>query len=148
MSELIRKKTRILGLDVGDKIIGISISDERIKIATGLKSIKRTGIDKYFIAIAEYVKLYNIALIIFGWPLQTNGLPGEQCQKTTNFIEKLSEHCNVDFVAWDERFSTKIVNNLMIEANMSRKKRKSAIDQGSAVYILQGALDFLNFHSI
>jgi putative Holliday junction resolvase len=74
-----------------------------------------------------------------------NGLPGKQCEKILKFTEDLSRHIpGVSFVQWDERFSTKVVDDLMISADLSRKKRQKIIDRGAAVYILQGAVDFLN----
>ncbi len=143
--ELINNKQTILGLDVGDKNIGVSISDRNLKIASGITTIHRK--DKIYIDIDEIQKIsksYKVGAIIFGWPIQMNGLPGHQCEKVLNFILELKNTINVSFCRWDERFSTCVVDNILIQANMSRKKRKKVIDKNAAVYILQGALDFLN----
>ncbi|MDR0753692.1 MAG: Holliday junction resolvase RuvX [Holosporaceae bacterium] len=137
----------ILGLDVGDKTIGVAISDRRIKIASGITTISRNETDRDFKLLLECVRDYKIGLIVFGWPLQMNGLAGNQCEKVLKFAHQLSSFFDIPFIQWDERFSTRAVNNLMIQADLSRKKRRKTIDQGAAVYILQGALDFFNRQS-
>ncbi|MDR0555912.1 MAG: Holliday junction resolvase RuvX [Holosporaceae bacterium] len=147
IDRLISSKLVVMGLDVGDKTIGVAISDEGIKIASGLTTIVRGGsMDVCCSALLHSVRHHKIGLVIFGWPLQMNGIPGKQCEKVLKFIEQLASHMNpnVNFVEWDERFSTKVVDNIMIEANLSRRKRHKSIDRGAAVYILQGAVDFLN----
>lgn len=151
--DIISAKGTIIGLDVGDKTIGISVSDRRIKIASSVLVIMRKNIDSDCTKLLDCIVQYNPKLIIFGWPLRMNGFPSEQCKKNLKFIEcfrkflyvsKCKEVQNIDFAKWDERFSTKVVNNIMIEADLSRKRRKEAIDKTAAVYILQGAIDFLN----
>jgi putative Holliday junction resolvase len=149
IKELTDSELVIMGLDIGDKTIGIAISDRRIKIAGGITVIRRKGICNDCRLLAENIKLHKIGTIVFGWPLQMNGLPGKQCEKILNFMQKLFEYIvnvniNIKFVRWDERFSTKVVDNSMISADLSRKKRKKIIDQSAAAYILQGAVDFLN----
>ncbi|MDR1983194.1 MAG: Holliday junction resolvase RuvX [Holosporaceae bacterium] len=148
IDELIASKAVIIGLDIGDKTVGVAVSDSRIKIASGLATVSRNGTDRDFNFLMDAVSHYKIGLIIFGWPLQMNGLPGKQCEKTLEFTERLSKYINADFARWDERFSTKVVDDLMIQADLSRKKRKKAVDQSAAVYILQGAIDFLNRNSV
>jgi putative Holliday junction resolvase len=148
IDELINSKSIVMGLDIGDKTIGVAISDRRIKIASGVTVVHRNGTDNDCKLLMESVKSHQIGTIVFGWPLQMNGLPGKQCEKILEFMQKLSRHViNTSFVQWDERFSTKVVDNLMIFADLSRKKRQKIIDREAAVYILQGAVDFLNRHS-
>ncbi|MDR1235700.1 MAG: Holliday junction resolvase RuvX [Holosporaceae bacterium] len=145
IDELIESKLIVMGLDIGDKTVGVAISDRRIKIASGVTVIRRDGTDRDCELLAESVRSHRAGAIIFGWPLQMNGLPGKQCEKILKFTEDLSRHIpDVSFVQWDERFSTKVVDNLMISADLSRKKRQKIIDRGAAVYILQGAVDLLN----
>jgi putative Holliday junction resolvase len=138
-----------MGLDVGDKTVGIAISDRRIKIASIHSLLLRSGTNLDYEYLLKHIKQLKIGAIIFGWPLQMNGLPGEQCKKILQFIVDLSEQLEansiqIDFAKWDERFSTKVVDNIMLEANLSRKRRKQVIDKTAATYILQGAIDFLN----
>jgi putative Holliday junction resolvase len=142
---LILANSVVVGLDVGDKTVGIAVSDKRIRIATGVGVIVRSGAtEKDFPSLAKHLELYKVGLIIFGWPIQMNGLPGEQCRKTLDFIKDLSIFFPVNYARWDERFSTKIVDKMMIQAGLSRKKRGKLTDKTAAAYILQGALDFLN----
>jgi len=144
VAELIASDSVIIGLDVGDKTVGIAVSDRRIRIASGITTISRNGSGNDFLLLLDAVKSYKIGLVVFGWPLQMNGLPGEQCKKVMEFIEQLHEYLPTNYTKWDERLSTRAVDNLMIKADMSRKKRQKSIDKGAATYILQGALDCLN----
>jgi putative Holliday junction resolvase len=144
IDEIISAKSVAMGLDVGEKTVGVAISDRRIKIASGVTTIARKGTDRDFELLLESVKYHKIGVVIFGWPLQMNGLAGKQCEKISEFAAQLSKYISADFVQWDERFSTKVVDNLMIHANLSRKRRKEVVDRGAAIYILQGAIDFMN----
>lgn len=146
LCELLKLNQVIIGLDIGDKIIGISASDRRIKIASSVASFSRKNEKHDFENIATLLQKYNIGLIIFGWPVQMNGLPGSQCAKIECFVQKLCEHIPTNYAKWDERFSTSVVDSVLISADLSRNKRKKVIDKIAAVYILQGALDFLNRH--
>ena len=145
INNLLTNGSVILGLDIGDKTVGVSVSDRRLQIATGVSTIQRINTKRDFVQLKESVNRYKIRCIIFGWPVQMNGQPGPQCEKTLEFVEELKEYFeNTSFSYWDERFSTSAVTNILITADLSRKKRKKVIDKNAAVYILQGALDFLN----
>jgi putative Holliday junction resolvase len=145
LGELLSSGSVVAGLDVGDKNIGVAVSDQQIMIASGISRVVRGWmVEKDCELISETLKFYKIGLIIFGWPLQMNGVPGEQCKKVLKFMEKLAERLPVCYAKWDERFSSCVVDGIMIKADLSRKKRKKFMDKTAAVYILQGALDFLN----
>lgn len=144
VNDLTENNFIIAGLDIGDKRVGVSISDRRIKIASALEIVERKNIDNDYLSISTIFKKHNVGLAVFGWPVQMNGIPGLQCQKNLEFVRDLSNYIDIDFAKWDERFSTIVVENVLIEANISRKKRKKVIDKSAAVYILQGAIDFLN----
>lgn len=155
--DIVSSKGSIVGLDVGDKTVGVSISDRRIKIASSISVIMRKNIDVDCAKLLTCIKPYNPKAVIFGWPLQMDGKPSKQCAKNLEFIEHFREFLRVSensqmqdivFSKWDERFSTKVIDNIMIEADLSRKRRKEVIDQTAAVYILQGAIDFLNRNAI
>lgn len=157
LNDIIKNKNTIIGLDIGDKTIGVSVSDRRIKIASSVLLISRTKINNDCAKLYENIVMYNPKIIIFGWPLQMNGVPSKQCEKNFEFIKAFHSYItttstlpqkNWEFAKWDERFSTKVVDNIMIEADLSRKRRKEIIDKTAAVYILQGALDFLNRNQI
>jgi putative Holliday junction resolvase len=144
IGELMRSNSVVIGLDIGDKTIGISASDQRIKIAAGIATINRTRIEKDFTLLTKCLEPYKVGLIIFGWPVQMNGFPGKQCEKTLAFMGELATFFPANYAKWDERFSTKVVDKIMIQAGLSRKKREKLLDKMAAAYILQGALDFLN----
>ncbi|MCM8809392.1 MAG: Holliday junction resolvase RuvX [Candidatus Omnitrophica bacterium] len=134
---------RILCIDIGDKNIGVAISDEENLIARGLGTIKlkEDFIDK----IKEIIKNYNVGKIVYGLPLKMDGSFSIQTEKTMAFISKLKQEIkDVEFVPFDERFTTTIAERFLISADLSRKKRKKYIDKLSAQIILQNYLDSLN----
>ena len=142
--ENLPKKGRILGLDVGAKYVGISLSDERAVIASPFKYYERRSFQKDSDYFKSIIQDYKAVLIIAGLPLNLDGSMSKQGENVTTFIDKISAFLDVDIVYWDERFSTMAVERAMLEHDMSRKKRENNIDKLAATYILQGALDFLN----
>ncbi len=145
IKKLFAENSVIVGLDIGDKTVGIAVSDRRIKIACGITTVSRNGSVKDFVKVKESVSKYKVGAIIFGWPVQMNGQPGSQCEKILEFVEELKNFFpNVLFSYWDERLSTCAVTNVLLQADLSRKKRKKVVDKSASIYILQGALDFLN----
>ena len=145
ISKLIAENSVIVGLDIGDKTVGIAVSDRRIKIASGIVTVQRNGSVRDFNKVKESVNRYNVGAIVFGWPVQMNGQVGPQCEKILEFVEELKDYFpNVPFSYWDERLSTCAVTNVLLQADLSRKKRKKIVDKSASIYILQGAIDFLN----
>lgn len=139
-SELVVNKSIVVGLDIGDKTIGIAVSDNRLKIASGITTLIR-GKDDISRLIAT-LSSYKVGLIVVGWPVQMNGIPGAQCEKVQKVVDDLDQVIDVPITKWDERFSTRVVDSVLIEANISRKRRKQYVDKIAAVYILQGVLDY------
>ena len=139
------KKGRLLGLDIGDKTVGISVSDELQMVASSVTIINRTSLKRDLSALAEQIKKLKPIAIVYGWPLQMDGMPGSQCEKIQAFIEAIEPiYTDIPFIEWDERFSTKVTNSVLLDADMSRKRRKEIIDKMAATYILQGVLDRIN----
>lgn len=136
-------KGRLIGLDVGSKTIGVSVSDVSQMIASGVTVINRTSLKRDLEAFQKVVSDFSPCAVVFGWPVQTNGEVGEQCKKVQNFIDEIKNIFNGPLIPWDERFSSKITDSVLIEADVSRKKRDKVIDKVAAIYILQGALDFI-----
>ncbi|MFW5649088.1 MAG: Holliday junction resolvase RuvX [Candidatus Alkaliphilus sp. MAG34] len=137
--------SRIMGLDVGDKTIGVALSDPFGWTAQGLKTVQRVGIKKDLQKLAEIINKYNVNKIVVGLPKNMDGTIGHQGQKILEFNEKLDEKFNnIEIIQWDERLTTAAAERTLIEADVSRKKRKNVIDKMAAVYILQGYLDSIS----
>lgn len=132
---------RILGLDVGDIRIGVAVSDLLMLTAQGLETYERKDDDKDAAHFAELVKQYNVGKIVCGLPKNMNGTIGEQAQKVQQFADMIHEKLGIEIIYWDERLTTKSAHDVLLEGNMSRKKRKKVVDKIAAVYILQGYMD-------
>lgn len=132
---------RILGLDVGDKTIGVAISDPLGFTAQGITTIRRKN---YTYDIEELKKIcdeYGVESIVSGLPKNMNGTLGPQGEKVLEFCERLKEALNIKIDMWDERLTTVAAHRAMLEADLSRAKRKKLVDKIAATYILQGYLD-------
>lgn len=131
---------RILALDVGDKRIGIAISDELEISAHSLMTIERADREKDIGQIKELTKEYGIEEIVVGMPLMMDGSMGIQGEKVGKFVEELKKEIEIPIRLFDERLSTKFIEKTLIDADISRGKRKKIIDKLSAVVILQDYL--------
>ncbi|MFH1096118.1 MAG: Holliday junction resolvase RuvX [Candidatus Desantisbacteria bacterium] len=132
---------RIIGLDVGDKYIGVALSDPLGMFAQPLKVITREGDEGTMEILKEIVSTSQVSKIVFGLPKNMNGSIGPQAEKVLSFIEMLKQTIDIPFLPWDERLSSKAAENSMIEAGLSRDKRKKMVDKIAAALILQGYLD-------
>ena len=136
---------RILGIDLGEKRIGISISDELGITAQGLPTIISKNEIEDIKSIKIVIDQYNVEKIILGLPRNMNGSIGPQAKKAMLFAEKIKDHCKVSVEMIDERLTTSTAEKILIQGNRSRKKRKKVIDKMSAVLILQTYLDRAKF---
>ena len=132
---------RILGLDVGDVRIGVAVSDPMKIIAQGLDSIKRVSPKTDAQTVKRLVDQYEAEELLVGLPKTLNGEIGIQAQKVLDFVELLRAAVTIPIVMWDERMTTIAATRALIEADMSRKKRKKVVDKVAAALILQGYLD-------
>lgn len=133
---------RYVSLDVGDKTIGVAVSDLLGLTAQGIKTIHRTSNKKDLQELAEIISDFDEVTFVIGLPKNMNGTEGERCEIVRNFAEKLKEKFKSSAqIFWDERLSTVAAEKSLIAADVSRKKRKKVIDKMAAVYILQGFLD-------
>ena len=133
---------RIMGLDVGDKRIGISLSDPLRITAQGLETFNRLDTEEKDIAhIVELIKKNDVEFIVCGLPKNMNGTIGPQAEKVMAFADKIKESCGIRIEYSDERLTTVLVERTLIEADMSRSKRRKVVDKLAAVTILQGYLD-------
>lgn len=133
----------LLGLDPGTKTLGLAVSDRTRLIATPIKTIKRS---KFSIDAADLLKTYDekeAAALIVGYPMNMDGSHGPRTQSVKDFCTNLIKLRDIPIYLWDERLSTMAVTRTMLEADMSRKKRKDNVDKLAASYILQGVLDRL-----
>lgn len=131
---------RILALDVGDRRIGVAISDELEISAHSLTRIHRSDPGREMGQIKEIIEDYGVEEIVIGMPAMMNGTIGIQGEKVERFVEELKKAVSVPVKFFDERLSTKFVEKILIEADISRGKRKKIIDKLSAVIILQDYL--------
>lgn len=134
---------RYLGLDLGTRTLGISISDTTLTIASTLKTIRfsDSDYDSLIEPLKKIIDEYNISKIVLGYPKNMNNTIGDRCKTTLEFKEKLVGLINVEVVLQDERRTTIEATNYMLEADISRKKRKKKIDSLAANIILQTYLD-------
>ncbi len=134
---------RILGLDVGDRWIGVALSDPIGILASPLTRISRTGTEDAVEAILQLVRQYEVERIVAGLPYSMDGSIGQQAEKVQDFLQQLSQRLEIPVETWDERLSTVAVGRMMTEAGVKRGKRKGQVDANAAALILQGYLDKL-----
>jgi putative holliday junction resolvase len=132
---------RIMGLDVGDKTIGVAISDELGWTAQGIETVRRESKKKDFSRLDELIKQYNIEEIVVGLPKNMNGSIGPRGEICKAFADSLRARANLPVHMWDERLTTVAAERMLVSADVSRKKRKQVIDKMAAVMILQNYLD-------
>ena len=134
---------RLLGLDLGEKTIGLALSDISLTIASPLETIRRTKFGKDLEALKAVAAKHGVGGLVLGMPLNMDGLSGPRVQATRAFAANIEKLWGVPLAVWDERLSTAAVTRMMIEGDLSRARRAELVDKLAAAYILQGALDFL-----
>lgn len=130
---------RILALDVGDRRVGVAISDPLGLLARSLAVVKRSGHD--YQSIVDMVREYDVKRIVAGYPRNMDGSVGEQARRVEAYVDGLEEHVDVPIEFWDERLSTVEAQRLMIEAGRRARERRDRIDAVAAAVILQDYLD-------
>ena len=137
-------KTRLIGLDLGSKRIGVSICDESQSIATPYKTINRISADNFIDELKEIIKEYNIKGIVIGNPINMDGSSGPSAQSVKDISINISKSIDLPVCLWDERLSTVGAFNLSSQLDVNISKKIKKIDQNAAAFILQGAIDYLN----
>ena len=137
-------KSRLIGLDLGSKRIGVSICDEKQLIATPFKTINRTSAKELINEIKIIIQENNIKGIIIGNPLNMDGSSGSSTQSVKDTSDNIEKSIDVPICLWDERLSTVGAFNLSSQLDVNVSKREKKIDENAAAFILQGAIDFLN----
>lgn len=135
---------RLLGFDLGEKTIGLALSDVHRQIATPLETLRRGKFSGDALRIGDIAKLHNIVGFVFGMPFNMDGSEGPRAQATRAFARNLAMRLPLPIAFWDERMSTMAVERMLIDADASRARRRKLVDKLAAAYILQAALDRLN----
>jgi len=134
---------RILALDVGQKRIGVAVSDPLGITAQGVGVIKRKNIEEDINEVRKYVDEYKAGSIVIGMPINMDGTKGDSANKVTEFVDIVSSGLNIPVATYDERLSTKESEKFLISSDVSRKKRKGVIDKIAAQLILESYLQRL-----
>ncbi|HAN10572.1 MAG TPA: Holliday junction resolvase RuvX [Clostridiales bacterium] len=135
---------RVMGLDFGDKTIGVAVSDLLLFTAQGVEIIRRDNpidLSKSMERLKELIKIYDVDKLVVGFPKNMNATIGERGEKTLRFKEKLEKDFKLEVVLIDERLTTMQSEKMLIQADVSRQKRKKVIDKMAAMLILQAYLD-------
>ncbi len=138
-------KSALIGFDLGTKTIGLAVSDTSRTVATPFQTLRRTKFGKDAEALVKILNERRIGGIILGLPINMDGSEGARCQSTRAFARNLAPLCNLPITFWDERLSTVAAERALLEADTSRKRRAEVIDHVAASYILQGALNRIEF---
>ena len=137
---------RLLGLDLGEKTIGLAISDRDLGVGSPLETLRRAKFTQDAAALAEICAERRVGGLVLGLPVNMDGSEGPRCQSVRQFARNLEQLAGFELPVafWDERLSTAAVERLLVEeADMSRRRRAQVVDKMAAAYILQGALDSL-----
>ena len=132
---------RYLGLDWGEARIGVALSDETATLASALLTLPRVGPRRDVKAVASLVREHGVGTVVVGLPLRLDGSAGSQAEKVEAFAASLRRSLGVPVVTWDERLTSVAADELLAEAGVRRRDRKSRIDKAAAALILQGYLD-------
>ena len=134
---------RLLGLDLGEKTIGIALSDTRLTVATPMETLKRGKFAADAPKLEKIIAEQNVGGLVVGLPLNMDGSDGPSAQSARAFARNFAARSEVPVLLWDERLSTAAVTRTLLDADASRKRRGEVVDKMAAAYILQGALDRL-----
>jgi len=133
----------LAGLDLGEKTVGVAVSDRLLSVASPLSTIRRTKFTADATALLKIATDRELGGLVLGLPLNMDGSEGPRCQSTRAFARNLTRLTDLPIAYWDERLSTVAAERALLEADTSRKRRSEVIDHVAAGYILQGALDRL-----
>ena len=140
----LRPGQRLMGLDLGEKTIGIALSDALRMTATPVETLRRRKFTPDARHIIDMAERENVAAFVIGLPVNMDGSMGPRVQSTKAFARNLARMTDIPVVLWDERLSTAAVERTLLEADMSRAKRAQVVDKLAAAWILQGLLDRLS----
>jgi len=136
---------RLLGLDLGEKTIGVALSDRLLTVATPMETLKRSKFAADATRLDIIISEQGVGGLVVGLPLNMDGSDGPSAQSARAFSRNWAARSQIPLVLWDERLSTVAVTRTLLEADTSRKRRSEVVDRMAAAYILQGALDRLRY---
>jgi len=134
---------RLLGLDLGEKTVGIAVCDPGLAVATPVDTLRRGKFTADAEKLRRLIEERKVGGLVIGLPVNMDGSEGPRCQSVRQFAVNLLGFVDLPIAFWDERLSTVAVTRTLLEADMSRKRRAEVVDKMAAAYILQGALDAL-----
>jgi len=137
-------KGRLLGIDFGTKRIGVAVSDFGQEIATPLSVLENNRL--FFYNVKKIIEEYMPSGIVIGIPSRMDGSLGNIAEDIVQFAEEIKKNFDLPIAFWEERFSSKLAEDVLLAFDLSRGKRKKVIDKVAAAHILQNALDFLKFN--
>ena len=140
------KGTKLLGIDLGTKTIGLAVSDPSLRVASAIMTLTRSKLKNNLPEISHIASEFEVGGVIMGLPINMDGTLSARAQATKDWALSLTEIFSIPIAFWDERLSTAAVERAMISADVSRKKRAQQVDAAAATYILQGALDFIQLN--
>lgn len=143
LRDALKKNERLLGFDLGEKTIGLALSDIGLMIATPLVTLKRGKFTADAAAIVALIEKHGIGGFVIGLPLNMNATEGPAAQSARAFARNFLTKRDVPILLWDERLSTAAVTRTLLEADVSRARRGEVVDKMAAAYILQGVLDHM-----
>ena len=139
---LIRPGSRLLGLDVGGRTIGIALSDVTWSVATPVRTLRRGRLARDLEVLRAMICELEVGGLVIGLPVEMDGREGRRCQSVRQFARDLGAVLRLPTAFWDERLSTAAVERFLVgEADLSRRRRRRVVDRAAAAWILQGALD-------
>ena len=143
LAATLEARAALFALDLGEKTIGIGVSDDSRRIASPLETIRRKKFTQDAETLLNLADEYAIGGYIIGLPVNMDGTERPRCQSVRQFAANLSEKTDLPIAFWDERMSTQAMERHLIDQDVSRRRRAEVIDKMAAQFILQGALDFL-----
>lgn len=141
----LRPGARLMGIDLGEKTLGLALSDTSFIVATPLETVRRRKFTPDAEALGALIDAHRVGALVYGLPRNMDGTEGPRCQSTRQFARNFDALRPMPYSFWDERLSTAAVERILIgEADLTRKRRAQVVDRAAAAYILQGAIDALS----
>lgn len=144
LKQALKPNERLLGLDLGEKTIGLALSDIRLIVATPMETLRRSKFTTDAATLKGLIDKHGVGGLVIGLPINMNGTEGPAAQSARAFARNFGNKHPLPMVFWDERLSTAAVTRTLLEADASRQRRSEVVDKMAAAYILQGLLDRLS----